>query len=216
MGNAGTASASRQCGEVILSDGNMLSYSKPLTVAELMLEHPQEVVVEFHPAMIIINNKNKNINYKATPLPADHTLDIHKLYLMLPKAKAKSTSLTSFQQEQARLILAKAAASAATSSLSVLINLNPKPLLSYTGVVPLFLRICPGGGRGLKHQAFTPPVLVEKKKPVPEMEMDMDMVEGGREELLFLSRQFSGKGWKPSLDTIKEKTIKAKVTHWLL
>jgi len=31
----------------------------------------------------------------------------------------------------------------------------------------------------------------------------------------YLNRQLSGKGWKPTLDTIKEKNIDRKHTHWL-
>jgi hypothetical protein len=39
-----------------------------------------------------------------------------------------------------------------------------------------------------------------------------EMMEGRPE---YLSRQLSGKGWKPSLDTIKEKKVKRKVSIWL-
>uniref|UniRef100_A0A7N0TS54 Uncharacterized protein n=1 Tax=Kalanchoe fedtschenkoi TaxID=63787 RepID=A0A7N0TS54_KALFE len=35
-----------------------------------------------------------------------------------------------------------------------------------------------------------------------------------RPEYLF-RRELSGKGWKPSLDTITEKIAEQKVTHWL-
>ncbi|KAL0371525.1 UNVERIFIED_CONTAM: hypothetical protein Sangu_0470600 [Sesamum angustifolium] len=41
-------------GKVILSNGVVFTYDKPLTVAELMLEHPQQVVVEFQP---VVNGK---------------------------------------------------------------------------------------------------------------------------------------------------------------
>ena len=41
-----------------------------------------------------------------------------------------------------------------------------------------------------------------------------EMIEGSRPE--YMSRQLSGKGWKPSLDTIKEKKVKTKLSRWLL
>ncbi|XP_034228801.1 uncharacterized protein LOC117637868 isoform X2 [Prunus dulcis] len=73
-------------GKVILSDGSVHQFNKPLTVAELMLEHPQQVVVEFGAA---VSEK------RPTPLPADMKLDKKKIYLMLPMKRGKPVSLSS-------------------------------------------------------------------------------------------------------------------------
>ncbi|XP_052879201.1 uncharacterized protein LOC108479076 isoform X2 [Gossypium arboreum] len=73
-------------GKVILRDGTIQEFSWPLTVAELMLEHPQQVVVEYHAA---VNEK------KPVPLPADHKLDVAKVYVMLPVKRGKPTTLSS-------------------------------------------------------------------------------------------------------------------------
>ncbi|KAI3980706.1 hypothetical protein MKX01_025271 [Papaver californicum] len=48
MGNYISYQKSVMSGKVILPDGTVHKFDHPLTVAELMLEHPQQVVVEFH------------------------------------------------------------------------------------------------------------------------------------------------------------------------
>ncbi|KAK4418064.1 hypothetical protein Salat_2219100 [Sesamum alatum] len=181
-------------GKVILSNGDVFTYDKPLTVAELMLEHPQQVVVEFQP---VVNGK------KPTPLPADQKLDMKKLYLMLPVRKGKPAILPS---EEARKLLVRSNA-----------LLKSKALLSYTGFLPLFVRnMCPPAGG--KHGAVsmdTRKCLGERKEEAVEgrtSDYFKEILEGRPE---FLSRQISGKGWKPSLDTIREKAVKARVSHWM-
>ncbi|KAL0435962.1 UNVERIFIED_CONTAM: hypothetical protein Sradi_0304100 [Sesamum radiatum] len=178
-------------GKVILSNGAVFTYDKPLTVAELMLEHPQQVVVEFQP---VVNGK------KPTPLPADQKLDMKKLYLMLPVRKGKPAILPS---EEAKKLLAR------TNAV-----LKSKALLSYTGFLPLFVRMCPAAGG--KHGA----VFMETRKCLGERKEEEDRKSDYFREILegrpeFLSRQISGKGWKPSLDPIREKAVKAKASHWM-
>ncbi|XP_073027438.1 uncharacterized protein [Primulina eburnea] len=166
-------------GKVILSDGAVFKYDEPVTAAELMLEHPQEVVVE------LINGK------KPTPLAADEILDRKKLYVMLPIKKGKQTTLS---YQEAKELLTK------TNSL-----LKSKALLSFTGFLPMFVRIChPVREHGS-------PVTMHTKEDRNYFSAVSELEE--RPE--FLSRQISGKGWKPSLDTINEKTTKAKSIHWL-
>lgn len=168
-------------GKVILSDGAVFKYNEPVTAAELMLEHPQEVVVE------LIDGK------KPTPLAADEILDMKKLYVMFPIKKGKPAATLSYQE--AKELLTK------TNSL-----LKSKALLSYTGFLPMFVRIChPVREHGATVSMHTKKEDCNYFSAVSELE----------ERPEFLSRQISGKGWKPSLDTINEKTTKAKPIQWL-
>ncbi|XP_057782202.1 uncharacterized protein LOC131000349 [Salvia miltiorrhiza] len=196
MGNAAPHRLPDAAGRVILSDGGVLTYDEPLTAAELMLEHPQHVVVEFQP---IASGR------KPAPLPADQKLEIRKTYLMLRVRKGKPIQLSS--EEARRLILANAA-------------LKSNALLSYTGFLPLFARICPAvGGRSCaapeKRKCRGDSNEREKAAAAEDARFDCfaEILEGRPE---FLSRQMSGKGWKPSLDPIREKAVKAKVRHWII
>ncbi|KAK2649636.1 hypothetical protein Ddye_017125 [Dipteronia dyeriana] len=182
-------------GKVILSDGSVHEFDKPITVAELMLEHPQEVVVEFI--------KSTVSEKRPSPLPADKKLEIKKVYLMLPMKRGKPASLSS---EEARHVL--------STANSVL---RSRSLLSSSRFLPLFAKICPAlteeqGQRfvQLKEEDTEEIRAVELKFETELLPESLD----GRPE--YLSRQLSGKGtWKPSLDTIKEKKIEKKVNHWL-
>lgn len=193
MGNSIPKNWSNATGKVILSTGEVYKYDEPITVAELMLEHPQQLVVEFQPVM---NGK------KPTPLPADKKLETKKVYLMLPIKRGKPVALSS---EEARRVLENANS-----------FLKSKSLIYSSGFLPFFVRICPAGG-GMGHDdVFTnikKKSLVERKEEEESKSDYFNIILEGRPE--FLRRQLSGKGWKPSLDTIKEKTIKAKIHHWL-
>ncbi|KAG6417770.1 hypothetical protein SASPL_119963 [Salvia splendens] len=185
----GNAAPHRLAGRVILSDGGVLTYDSPITAAELMLEHPQHVVVEFNP---IASGK------KPAPLPADQKLEIRKTYLMLRIRRGKPIQLSS--EEARRLILANGAALRSNAAL-----------VSYTGFLPIFARICTaiGGAGGIS--------VAENRKRSEEEEARLDCfaeILEGRPE--FMRRQMSGKGWKPSLDPIREKAVKAKVRHWIM
>ncbi|XP_034228800.1 uncharacterized protein LOC117637868 isoform X1 [Prunus dulcis] len=148
-------------GKVILSDGSVHQFNKPLTVAELMLEHPQQVVVEFGAA---VSEK------RPTPLPADMKLDKKKIYLMLPMKRGKPVSLSS--QE---------------------------------------IHGHPGQACALPNKESCAE-RTSNSKYMPQFDLPEDL--DARPE--YLSRQFSGKGtWKPNLDTIKEKKVDKKKSHWL-
>ncbi|KAF9607269.1 hypothetical protein IFM89_033476 [Coptis chinensis] len=177
-------------GKVVLSNGTVHEFDHPLTVAELMLEHPQEVVVEFH--SLVAGNK-------LTPLPADKKLDMKKVYLMIPMKIGRAGTLP---VNEARRILQDA------NNV-----LRSRALLASTRILPLFFQGCKTGV-GVESN-----VVLHRKDGVLE-----NLDKTNRQELLpetfderteFLSRQFSAKGWKPSLDTIKEKKIEQKVSHWL-
>ncbi|KAK6937297.1 PADRE domain [Dillenia turbinata] len=177
MGNYISYKPSGVTGKVILFDGSVQEFDKPITVAELMLEHPQQVVVEFNSA---ISGK------KPIPLPADKRLETEKVYVMLPmKRGGKAMSLTS---EEASHVLITA------NSI-----LKSKTLLTSSKFLPLFDGIC---GAGIAQS----PLVIQKKhhslveKPLEGYKEFMSETLEFRPE--FLGRQLSERGWKPSLDTI--------------
>ncbi|KAJ9543161.1 hypothetical protein OSB04_022868 [Centaurea solstitialis] len=193
MGNHMMISHASGGRRIILSDGTLQEYEKTVTVAEVMLDHPQQVVVEFNPKA-----------RKPTPLPADAKLEATKVYMVVPKMAVKR----SMSCEEARQLLVRA---------NAVLNTSKSFVAAYTGVLPLFARICPGVSTKSKKKEDSESRMVLKAKAVGlfrEMEMEMGM-EGRVAECL--SRQLSGKAsWKPSLDTIKEKSMKAKTRHWLV
>nr|XP_017234452.1 PREDICTED: uncharacterized protein LOC108208432 [Daucus carota subsp. sativus] len=179
-------------GKVILSDGTVHDYESPLTVAELMLEHPQQVVVEYKPT---------SHAKRPSPLPADEKLDPHKIYVMLPVKKGKPASLASLESRQ--LIFT------ANNLLK-----SSKFFSKTSGVLPFFVKICPAPGNWVAEKNA---VVVKKGgsegNELPEKEDYFGKMLEDTPELL--SRQVSCKGWKPSLDTIVEKGINPRVRHWL-
>ncbi|KAH1073917.1 hypothetical protein J1N35_026245 [Gossypium stocksii] len=180
-------------GKVILRDGTIQEFSWPLTVAELMLEHPQQVVVEYHAA---VNEK------KPVPLPADHKLDVAKVYVMLPVKRGKPTTLSS---EEARRVLASANA-----------VLRSKSLLSSSRFLPLFSRICPANHMQEMGQKSPLQGKGNGRERLEEVGSLTELIPKSMEgRVEYMNRQYSAKGWKPSLDTIKEKKIETKVPHWL-
>ncbi|KAM7527002.1 hypothetical protein LguiB_030412 [Lonicera macranthoides] len=195
--------AANGTGKVILSDGTVHEYQKPLTVAELMLDYPQEVVVEFQSSLT--NGK------RPCPLPADKKLETDKVYIMLPMKRGKPAALSS---EEARGLL--------LTANNVLKSRTNDRLSGTWGFVPFIARMCIAGTRNcegtrdfVEHKKNEQQVLiVEKTEEKRKIELLFSEIMEDRPE--FLSRQLSGKSWKPNLDTIKEKGVKAKVRHWLL
>ncbi|XP_076901938.1 uncharacterized protein LOC143556532 [Bidens hawaiensis] len=113
MGNHITSHGSTR---VLLPDGTVLECTKPVTVAKLMLDHPQQVVVEFsHP-----------VGIKPKPLAADVTLESNKVYLMVAMKSGKLAA-PSISLEEARRILLRTDA----------------VLTAYTGFIPVFAKMCP-------------------------------------------------------------------------
>nr|XP_043635319.1 uncharacterized protein LOC122606534 [Erigeron canadensis] len=182
-------------GKVILPNGTIQEYTKPMTVAELMLDHPQQAVVEFD--QTLTNGK------RPKPLPADAKLETKKVYMMVPKRSGKPIGEISL--EEARRILLKANVVLNTGSFGS----------AYTGFLPLFVRMCPAAVVKSKKKVKVEEksqVVVKKSGLFREVDLESEVMES-----YFLSRQLSGKNaWKPSLDTIKEKGVTAKIRHWLL
>ncbi|XP_039685742.1 uncharacterized protein [Medicago truncatula] len=154
MGNQVSFRPSDPTGKVVFLDGSVHEFDEAITVAELMMDHPQKVVVEFHSA---VNQK------RPTPLPADKKLDMNKIYLMLPVKQGKPIGLSG--EETRRVLLMR------------------------------------------KEE------VMEEKGERHDFSENLPEIMEGRPD--YLNRQISGKGWKPSLDTIKEKNIEKKHTHWL-
>lgn len=203
MGNSTSGNpASRGSGKVILWDGSVqeLKDTTTLMAAELMLEHPQQVVVELQSVLA---------GKRPRPLPADENLEASKVYLMLPVRRGKPASLSTEEARRVLLMASSAPRSGKTSGLH-----------SYWGFLPLLARVCSTGlgGDGRYHRPVDPK---EEEKVVAmvgqgrwlQPQFDMPEVSDGQPE--YLRRQLSGKGWKPSLDTIVEKKIENRVSHWL-
>ncbi|CAI0399054.1 unnamed protein product [Linum tenue] len=205
--------------KVVLSDGTVHESDDSSTVAELMLEHQREVVVEFDSEMTISTTVSTGRSHRRlVPLPADRKLEAGKVYMMLPLKRGKSLSLTS---EEARHVLLNA---------STLLKQSSSSPYKF---VPLFARACTAGSIG-GHREGNFVKLVKKETSCDEQVMKVvkrtdckrlvsffeeeDEEEEDEENKVpeYLSRQLSGKGWKPTLDTIKEKKIEQqKLPHWL-
>ncbi|KAI3990138.1 hypothetical protein MKX01_029116 [Papaver californicum] len=95
MGNFISSKSSDAPVKVILPDGTVHEFNQPLTVAELMLDHPQQVVIEI---------ESIESTKRPTPLPDDKKLEMKKFYLMLPMKQGKAVS---FSTDDARTILMK-------------------------------------------------------------------------------------------------------------
>nr|XP_010938299.1 uncharacterized protein LOC105057398 [Elaeis guineensis] len=176
-------------GKVVLFDGTIHEFDRPISVAELMLEHPRLFVVD----MQSISAGET----KVTPLPADHTMDPDKCYLMLPMTSKKVSA------EEARRILSLARSVLRSRSLPFWAkNLSLVPGICMAGVDEKEKEVL--GGR--KDDG-----LMEREE-MGGAEWSLEVFGAERE---FLRRQFSSKGWKPSLCTIEEKALERKVSHWL-
>lgn len=188
MGNQISFRPSDSRGKVVFLDGSVHEFDEQITAAELMMDHPQKVVVEFHSA---VNQK------RPAPLPADKKLEMNKIYLMLPVKQGKAVGLSG---EETRRVL-------------LLVNsvLHSNYVMCSSKFLPWFSSFC--------HSSEI--VEPRRKEEVEEEEKGVrcgfsenlpEILEGRPD---YLNRQISGKGWKPSLDTIKEKSIEKKHSHWL-
>lgn len=185
-------------GKVILLDGSIQEFDQPITVAELMLEYPQQVVVEL----------KQGGQSKPVPLPADKAVELDKLYLMVPLRRGKPAQLS---PKEAHNILLRANE-----------VLRSKTLVSSSSKsLPFFARICPATSHDACSSIAVLPksmkevTVVSKEIPMEvynnnnnnNNEVDEGLPEdhGIDERPDYLSRQLSSRGWKPKLDTIEEK-----------
>lgn len=212
-------------GKVVLADGTIHEYDKPLTAAELMLEYPQQMVIEFC-AINTNGTGSGNVYKRPAPLPADKRLEMNKVYVMIPVRRGKAAGAL-ISSEEARTILLRA------TSLLKSKSLVSSSSLGGGGFLPLLGRMCAAGIAGRRYEdrrveetQLRRNKLQRQLKEEEEEEVQQEatrtedcfseILMEERPEFLSLSRQISGKGWKPSLDTITEKTVHTKVRHWLL
>lgn len=188
MGNQISFGATDKKGKIVHWDGSVEEFERPVMVAELMVEHPQQVVVELHSAM----NQSRPV-----PLAADKKLERNNIYVMLPLRRGKPVRLNS--EESRRLLLMVDSA------------LRSKSLLFSTRFLSRVARVCRGRsvGEGVVKKD-------QEKEKIGERhvccEILSDITESTPE---YLSRQFSGKEWKPSLDTIDEKKNQKRLSGCL-
>lgn len=197
MGNH-ISSGSPATGKVILLDGSIQEFDKPLTVAELMLEYPQQMVVDL----------KSSTQKRATPLPADQILEVDKIYIMVPVRKGKLAHLS---PQEAHQIL-----------LRVNTLLRSKTLLENSSrlFLPLISKINPATSQ---HHDKNCNITISKEVfgfEGRKMEEAGDKVDENLDTIEkpdYLSRQVSGKNWKPNLDTIEEKKNEIKkVSNWVI
>lgn len=172
-------------------DGSIEEFEEPITVAEIMLEHPQQVVVEFHSA---VNHK------RPTPLPADNKLEMKKTYVMVPVKPGKAVGLSS---EDCRRVLLMVNSSLQDSNY----------LMCSSGFLPWVVRLFKRRNQNIASLQIKEDINVVEINKEEGFDFSEFLIEERGE---YMSRQLSGKGWKPNLDTIKEKKVKRRIlSRWL-
>ncbi|CAM8927675.1 unnamed protein product [Rhodiola kirilowii] len=122
MGNHHASGQYSSSCKVILSDGTVEQFHEPLTVAELMLEYPQQVVVE-----VYTNSK------RPAPLPADMVLEMKTVYVMVPVRRGRPIH-ADLSTDEAQKILFRA---------NAMLRTNYSSSLPFTGIIPFIAgRMC--------------------------------------------------------------------------
>lgn len=180
-------------GKVVMADGSVRALSEPVSVAELMMDHPHHFVVD---ARILKEQQRKGGGgagaSKVAPLPADHVLGAGGVYVLLPATRGKVSA------EEARRALTAARSLARSKSMPG--GLRRKLSSSSSRK---------GRDAGMAVQHVAAPAVAEEEEEAARL----DGFEDHRPE--FLSRELSSRGWKPSLNTIEERAAPKKVPHWL-
>ncbi|PAN50036.1 hypothetical protein GQ55_9G503700 [Panicum hallii var. hallii] len=199
MGNlvsagAGAAAASGG-GKVVMADGSVRALSEPVSVAELMMDHPCHFVVD---ARVLKEQGRREQQQqggggraKVAPLPADHVLGAGGVYVLLPATRGKVSA------EEARRALSAARSLARSRSMPGL----RRKLSSKKG-----------------REEAAPDVSAQREattEPPEEEEAEAARPDGFEHRPEFLSRELSSRGWKPSLRTIEERVALKKTPHWL-
>ncbi|RCV45162.1 hypothetical protein SETIT_9G431400v2 [Setaria italica] len=203
MGNlvsAGAATAASGGGKVVMADGSVRALSEPVSVAELMMDHPRHFVVD---ARVLKEQGRREQQHhqqqggaggggaKVAPLPADHVLGAGGVYVLLPATRGKVSA------DEARRALSAARSLARSRSMPG-------------------LRRKLSSKKGREEAAPDVPARREETAESPEEEKEEARPDGFEEHRPeFLSRELSSRGWKPSLRTIEERVAPKKTPHWL-
>ncbi|KAG8096274.1 hypothetical protein GUJ93_ZPchr0013g34386 [Zizania palustris] len=188
MGNlisAGSAVGASGGGKVVMADGSVRALSEPVSVAELMMDHPRQFVVDVRDLQQ--RQKGNGAAGKVTPLPADHVLGAGGVYVLLPATRGKISA------EEARRALTASRSLARSRSMPG--GLRTK--LSSNKTRDAAAAADANGSANLTAETAARPDGFEEHRPE------------------FLSRELSCKGWKPSLITIEERVVPKKLSHWL-
>ncbi|XP_030532818.2 uncharacterized protein LOC115742569 [Rhodamnia argentea] len=200
---------------VLLYDGSTREFEHPPTVAELMLDHPRHVVAEFRSAV--------EGSRRPTALPADQTLEAKKLYVMLPMTNKlqghghRGNKLPPLSAEESRHFLSMANSALRSRPF------NSKPKGAF---MPVLSRVCAdtddhtGGGRrssslsgavSLKEEEEEAAAAAAHAGGTHVRELREMMSENSNDmRMVMMSRQVSGKAWRPSLEAIMEKKVEVK------
>lgn len=207
MGNlvSGAAAASGGGGKLVMADGSVRALSEPVSVAELMMDHPRHFVVD---ARVLKKLGHHNHHHhqqqqqqqsgaKVAPLPADHVLGAGGLYVLLPATRGKVSA------EEARRALS-AARSRSLRGLRRQLSSSKKSQQAEAAAA--------------QDQESAQQEATAESSPEDEDDAEAAARTDGFEEHrpAFLSRELSGKGWKPSLRTIEERDLPKKTPpNWL-
>ncbi|VAI06489.1 uncharacterized protein LOC119293681 [Triticum dicoccoides] len=194
MGNliSAGAAAGASGGKVVMADGSVRALSEPVSVAELMMDHPRHFVVD---ARLLQQRKGgAGGASKVAPLPADHVLGAGGVYVLLPATRGKVSA------EEARRVLTASRSLARSRSMPGGLRRKLSSRKS---------READDADRSAKNEAAAAAEMERRE----ETAATADGFEEHRPE--FLSRELSCRGWKPSLNTIEERVIPKKVSHWL-
>lgn len=210
MGNlisSGAAVGASGGGKVVMADGSVRALSEPVSVAELMMDHPRHFVVD---ARDLQQQQRRHKGKagappppggKVAPLPADHVLGAGGVYVLLP-----ATTRGKVSAEEARRALTASRSLERSRSM-------PGRLRRKLSSKKMIQEADNDGNASENHAAAAEAERREETAAAAARPPPADGFEEHRPE--FLSRELSSRGWKPSLITIEERVAPKKVSHWL-
>uniref|UniRef100_A0A0D9VT55 Uncharacterized protein n=1 Tax=Leersia perrieri TaxID=77586 RepID=A0A0D9VT55_9ORYZ len=204
MGNlisSGAAvSASGGGGKVVMADGSVRALSEPVSVAELMMDHPRHFVVDARDLQRHQQHKGKSVGAapagggKVASLPADHVLGAGGVYVLLPATTTARGGKVSADEARRALTASRSLARSRSMPGRLRRKLSSKKSRETDG----------------DDDDVSDNLAAASASAVARVDV---FEEHQRPE--FLSRELSIRGWKPSLITIEERVAPKKVSHWL-